>query len=381
VGTGPTRSDWSLQRKGPVDQARHEARVREAIREHLEDIVTDPAIITGDGRAIVRVPVRSLKEYRFHFDEQRQSHVGQGDGQTKVGQILARGRTRPGSGGPGPGQGGSEPGTEVIEAEVSVDDLAEIVFAELGLPRLRRRPGARSAERAERASAIRPRGPLSGLDKRRSLVQNLRRHARAGEPVVGSWSDADLRFRHWREDPRPGAAAAVIAMRDVSGSMGEFKKYIARSFFFWMVRFLRARYDDVRIVFIAHHVEAREVDEDTFFRLGESGGTRVSSAYELALKIMRERFPAAAWNVYPFHFSDGDNWGDADNRRCVELVREMLEGAAEVGYGEIAESGYQSPLWVALAEITDPRFVAVALHDRKDIYPALKRFFRPDPGD
>ena len=77
---GLTQSDWSLQRKGPADQARHEARVREAIRDHIEDIVSDPAIITGDGKAIVRVPVKSLKEYRFRFDEQRQPHVGQGDG-------------------------------------------------------------------------------------------------------------------------------------------------------------------------------------------------------------------------------------------------------------------------------------------------------------
>ncbi len=315
---GPTQSDWSLQRKGPADQARHEARVREAIREHIDDIVSDPAIITGDGKAIVRVPVKSLKEYRFHFDEQRQAHVGQGDGQTKVGQVLARGRgAQPGQGqgqgqgqepgkGGSPGQGGTEPGPDVIEAEVSVEELSEIVFAELGLPHLQRRPAAPSAGHGERASTVRPKGPFSTLDKRRSLAQNLRRNARAGLAHVGPWSDADLRFRRYREDPHPRAAAAVIAMRDVSGSMGEFKKYIARSFFFWMVRFLRARYDDVRIVFIAHHVEAREVDEETFFHLAESGGTRVSSAYELALQIIHDRYPSAAWNVYPFHFSEGN---------------------------------------------------------------------------
>lgn len=317
---GPTQSDWSLQRKGPADQARHEARVREAIREHIEDILSDPAIITGDGKAIVRVPVKSLKEYRFRFDEQRQPHVGQGDGKTKVGQVLARGRpTRPGPGqsqgqgqgpangpGPGPGQGGTEPGADVLEAEVTVEELSDIVFAELGLPHLERRPTAPTAGHGERASSVRPKGPMSALDKRRSLTQNLRRNARDGAAAIGPWSEADLRFRSYKEDPHPRAAAAVIAMRDVSGSMGEFKKYIARSFFFWMVRFLRARYDDVRIVFIAHHVDAREVDEETFFHLAESGGTRVSSAYELALQVMRDRFPPQAWNVYPFHFSDGN---------------------------------------------------------------------------
>lgn len=77
-------------------------------------------------------------------------------------------------------------------------------------------------------------------------------------------------------------------------------------------------------------------------------------------------------------FRDGDNWGDADNHRCVDLVRDLLAGSAAVGYGEIAESGYQSPLLAAFAEVGDPRFVAVSMHDRKDIYSALKRFF---PGE
>ena len=96
--------------------------------------------------------------------------------------------------------------------------------------------------------------------------------------------------------------------------MGEFEKYITRSFYFWMVRFLRQKYDHVRIVFITHHTEAREVDEDSFFKLGESGGTRVSSAYQLAVDVIKERFDPQFWNIYPFHFSDGDNWGIAITR-------------------------------------------------------------------
>jgi len=366
---GPTRGDWSLQRKGPTDQARHEERVREAIREHIGDIVADPAIITGDHRAIVRVPVRSLKEYRFRFDEERQPQVGQGGGGTTPGQVLAKGRAGH------PGEAGEGAGAEVIEAEISVDDLAALVFADLALPNLDAKPEGRLDASGVRPGGVRPRGPLSALDKRRSLLQNLRRQARLGGAGVGPWAESDLRFRSWREEPRPGAAAAVIAMRDVSGSMGEFKKYIVRSFCFWMVRFLRARYDDVELVFIAHHTEAREVDEATFFQLAESGGTRVSSAYTLALEIMARRFPPEQWNVYPFHFSDGDNWGDADNRRCVDLVRQLLAGAAAMGYGEIGEAAYRSPLLAAFGEITDPRFVALSLHERRDVYPGLRRFF------
>ena len=112
-----------------------------------------------------------------------------------------------------------------------------------------------------------------------------------------------------------------MAMMDISGSMGEFEKYIARSFYFWMVRFLRTKYNNVKIVFISHHTEAKEVTEEEFFTHGESGGTQVSSAYELALQIIAERFNPDDWNIYPFHFSDGDNlpW---DNERCVGLVQQ-----------------------------------------------------------
>jgi len=377
---GPTQSDWSLQRKGPADQARHEAKVREAIREHIGEVVADPAIISGGGKAIVRVPVQTLKEYRFRYDEEHQPQVGQGDGQTRVGQVLAQGRA-PGDGlagqgpGGGPGQAGQEPGQDVLEAEVSVDDLAEIVFADLALPGLQRKAGGRLVAPHLQRSSIRQTGPLSTLDKRRSLVANLRRHARAGLDGVGEWSQADLRFRAYRDRQDRRAAAAVIAMRDVSGSMGEMKKYITRSFFFWMVRFLRSRYDDVRLVFIAHHVDAREVDEDTFFQLGESGGTRVSSAYELALEVIGRRFPVEEWNIYPVHFSDGDNWGDADNRRCVELARRLLGVSQAMGYGEINDGGYQSPLMTAFAEIGDPRFIALPIHDKREVYGALQRFF------
>ncbi len=139
-------------------------------------------------------------------------------------------------------------------------------------------------------------------------------------------------------------------------SMGDFEKYIARSFYFWMVRFLRTKYTNVKIVFISHHTEAKEVTEDEFFHRGESGGTQVSSAYELALDIIKQRFPARDWNIYPFHFSDGDNlpW---DNERCVQLVEELMAQCNIFGYGEIREAHYRSPstLMSAFGKIEDPQ--------------------------
>jgi uncharacterized sporulation protein YeaH/YhbH (DUF444 family) len=167
-----------------------------------------------------------------------------------------------------------------------------------------------------------------------------------------------------------------MAMMDVSGSMGEFEKYIARSFYFWMVRFLRTKYNNVKIVFISHHTEAKEVTEEEFFTHGESGGTQVSSAYELALQIIKERFNPEDWNIYPFHFSDGDNlpW---DNERCVALVEQLMRLCNIFGYGEIREGHYRSPstLMSAYNRIEDPKFMAVTISDRSEVYPALRRFF------
>ena len=176
--------------------------------------------------------------------------------------------------------------------------------------------------------------------------------------------------------------AVVIAMMDVSGSMGEFKKYIARSFYFWMVRFLKTKYDNVKIVFISHHTEAKEVTEEQFFTQGESGGTVVSSAYRLALEIIGGRFPAKDWNIYPFHFSDGDNYY-SDNDEAVKLADELISTCNLFGYGEIGEEGassYRRSSGALLSIFKDRlksqnRFVGVRIDDKEDVYPALKEFF------
>lgn len=381
------RSDWSLERKGPVDEARHQERVRDAIAEHLDDIITDESIILGDGHGKIRVPLRALKEYSFRYNPKKAAQVGQGGGKSRPGQVLLREVPEPVSGG-GSGKGaqarraaGQQPGEDTLETEVSLDDLVDMVLSELVLPDLVAKPPGPASSNQPKPRGIAKAGPMSAADIHRSLRANVLRHARAGHAEVGSWSGDDLRFRSYRKRQAPGSAAAVIAMRDASGSMGEFKKYIARSFFFWMFRFLRTQYREVHIAFVTHHVEAKEVDEDAFFRLGESGGTRASSAYQLALDLIRTRFPPDRFNIYAFHFSDGDNWGDADNNLCVVLAQQLLTVASEVGYGEISERGYQSPLMTALRGLSDPRFRTVALHERKDVYRALKTLFSPRPAE
>jgi sporulation protein YhbH len=375
------RNDWSLSRKGQIDQERHKERVREAIKKNLGSIVSNESIILSDGKRVVKVPIRSLDEYKFRFDYRKKKHVGTGDGNTKVGDVIGRE-----SGGQGPGRGpgiGDQPGQEYYEAEVEIDEIAKLIFEDLHLPYLEDKAKQAVQSTTTKFTEIRKSGILSNLDKRRSLVENIKRQAReTGQAGIGPFKREDLRYKTWEEQVTYESNAVVIAMMDVSGSMGEFKKYIARSFYFWMVRFLKTKYDHVKIVFISHHTEAKEVTEQQFFTQGESGGTVVSSAYRLALDVIAERFPPRDWNIYPFHFSDGDNYY-SDNDEALRLADELISTCNLFGYGEIGEEGassYRRSSGALLSIFKDrlknqDRFVGVRIDDKEDVYPALKEFF------
>jgi len=373
------QQDWSLHRKGPKDQARHQEKVREIIKDSLGDIISNESIITSDGDKVVKVPIRSLEEYQFRYDPFKREGVGQGTGDTKPGDVLGK---LPGQQ-PGKGrQAGNEPGVDYYEAEFTIDELAEMVFADLGLPRLKDKGSREIPSEKIIFNDVRRSGIMPNLDKKRTVLQAIKRSAmqgNGGRIGAGSIKRDDMRYRAWNETVEMQRNAVVIAMRDVSGSMGEFEKYISRSFYFWMVRFLRTKYTNVEIVFITHHTEAREVDEETFFNLGESGGTRVSSAYKLCLSTIEGRYNPALWNIYPFHFSDGDNWGEEDNRTCLDLVKRIMVHANLFGYGEIKEEPYSrwatSTLMSAFADVGDPSFVGVTIKSKEEVYPALKRFF------
>ncbi|MBA3441259.1 MAG: sporulation protein YhbH [Pyrinomonadaceae bacterium] len=377
------RNDWSLQRKGIIDQERHKERVKDAIRKNLGSIVSNEAIILSDGKRTVKVPIRSLDEYKFRFDHHKRKHVGQGDGKTKVGDVIAR-ENQPGQGpGKGNGPAGQEGGAEYYEAEVNIDEIAALIFEDLHLPFLEEKAKQAVPDKTTRFNEIRRTGVMANLAKRRMILENIRRNARESRRArFGAVKKEDLRFRTWEEDQRFESNAAVIAMMDVSGSMGEFKKYIARSFYFWMVRFLRTKYDNVEIVFISHHTEAREVTEEQFFTQGESGGTVVSSAYQLALNLIKERFNPPDWNIYPFHFSDGDNYY-SDNEEAMRLADELITTCNLFGYGEIGEEGtssYRRSSGALLSIFKDrlkrkDRFVGVRIDDKEDVYPALRQFF------
>lgn len=372
-----SREDWSLHRKGYQDQVRHQRKIKEVIKQNLPDLITEENIILSDGKQIIKVPIRSLDEYRFIYNYQKQKHVGQGDGDSQVGDVLGRDNSQQS---PGKGEkAGDQPGQDVVETEVSIEELENMLFEELELPLLMPKDKEQIETQSIVFNDIRKKGIMSNIDKKRTILENLRRNATSGNPGIHHISPDDLRYKTWDDTVIPESSAVIIAMMDTSGSMGSFEKYCARSFFFWMTRFLRRQYEKVEIVFIAHHTEAKEVTEEEFFTRGESGGTICSSAYIKALDIIHRRYPPAHYNIYPFHFSDGDNLS-SDNERCVKLIGELLKVSNMFGYGEVNQYNRSSTLMSAYKNIKMDQFLFHVIKDKSEVYEALKTFFRKRVG-
>lgn len=366
-----SEEDWSLHHKGWEDQLRHQEKVKEAIKKNLADLVSEENIIMSDGKQVVKIPIRSLEEYRFRYNFEKGKQLGQGKGDSKVGDVIAKDAKK----GSGKGSGaGDQPGEDYIEAEVTIEQLENMLFQELELPFLVQKEQSDVTVEDIRFHDIRKKGLMGNIDKRRTLLEAIKRNALRGKKGKARITIDDLRFKTWDEKVVPHSNALVIAMMDTSGSMGVFEKYIARSFFFWMVRFLRTKYEKVEIIFIAHHTEAKEVDEETFFNKGESGGTICSSAYRKALEIIDSRYPPSRYNIYPFHFSDGDNL-TSDNERCVQLVQQLIKRCNLFGYGEVNQYNRHSTLMTAFRHIRDPKFMHYVIREKSKVYDALKYFF------
>ncbi len=373
-----SKEDWSLHRKGHQDQLRHKQKVNDAIRQNLPDLLTEESIVISGGKQVVKVPIRSLDEYRFRFNHQKSKHVGQGDGDSVVGDVLGVDPTPSSSAGKGEGAG-DQAGDDVYEAEIQLNDIEDILFAELELPNLQRKENDQFEIKDIRFNDIRNKGMMSNLDKKRTILENMRRNALNHTPGIGGISPDDLRYKTWEDIVKPESNAVILAIMDTSGSMGTFEKYVARSFYFWMIRFLRRKYENVEIVFIAHHTEAKEVSEQDFFHRGESGGTICSSAYRKALEVIEDRYPPSRFNIYPFHFSDGDNLS-SDNDRCLKLLEKLLEITNLFGYGEINQYNRNSTLMSAYRGLHHPHFRTCLIREKSEVYGALKSFFSKMEG-
>lgn len=371
---GPTlrKGDWSLGPAIPPGAARYNEMLREAVKGQLANIIFEQsaAEAVAEGRP-VNVPINiKLPQFRY----KNEAWIGQGPGGSRIGDVLGNAEEN----GEGSGKGaGNQPGADSFDLEITAGQLEELLFEDMDLPSLRPTQSHDIASTSIDYNDRRKTGIFPLLDVKQTALANLRRNALEGrKPKFHGIQNGDLRFRTWNPDVKPESRTVVIAMRDVSSSMGEYEKYVSRTLFYWMDKFLRTKYAGVEQVFITHNTKAQEVDRDTFFRLSESGGTRVSSAYDLAWDIIRRRFDPGTWNIYPFYFTDGDNWED-DNERCLESVGKLVAASNIVGYGEIHRGGYAplATLINTLNQINDPRLIKSVIPDRKGMLAALRTFF------
>ncbi|SDH54457.1 hypothetical protein SAMN05192534_10716 [Alteribacillus persepolensis] len=369
-----SRENWSLHRKGYQDQRRHQEKVQEAVKQNLPDLISEENIIMSNGKDVIRIPIRSVEEYKIRYNSENNKYAGQGDGDSQEGDVIARepgGKEQKGATGK---KAGDKAGEDYYEAEVSILELEELLFKEMELPNLQQKEKDDIVVEDIEFNDIRKQGLMGNIDKRRTILSAFKRNALKGSPAINPIYNEDLRFKTWNEKIKPESKAVVLAMMDTSGSMGRWEKFMARSFFFWMVRFLRTKYETVDIEFIAHHTEAKVVNEEDFFSKGESGGTICSSAYEKALETIDKHYSPVRYNIYPFHFSDGDNL-TSDNHKCLKLMNELMDCSSMVGYAEVNQYQRHSTLMQAYRKINDERFRHYILKQKGDVFHALKWFF------
>ncbi|WP_050614088.1 sporulation protein YhbH [Bacillus testis] len=372
-----SKEDWSLHRKGFDDQQRHQEKVQEAIKNNLPDLVSEESIIMSNGTDVIKIPIRSLDEFKIRYNYDKNKHVGQGDGESQIGDVVARDGS-PAQKAPGKGQGaGDQAGEDYYEAEISLLELEEVLFSQLELPNLQKKEMADQTVEHIEFNDIRKTGLMGNIDKKKTMFAAFKRNALTGKPGFYPIVQEDLKFKTWNEIIKPDSKAVVLAMMDTSGSMGLWEKYMARSFFFWMTRFLRTKYESVEIEFIAHHTEAKVVSEEDFFSKGESGGTICSSVYRKALEIIDGKYEPSKYNIYPFHFSDGDNL-TSDNARCVKLVEEIMKRSNMFGYGEVNQYNRHSTLMSAYKNLKNEKFYYYILKQKSDVFHAMKSFFHKD---
>jgi hypothetical protein len=330
---GADRQWYDLFSRGARDWLRHNDKVRAAVRESLPDLIAQSDVFPRSD-STVQVPVRFLEHSRFKLRDPGEGEgVGQGDG--KPGDMLAGPKER---GEQGKGAGGNDDGGYQFVLELKIDDIVDWLWEELKLPNLKVKSGALREDDYAREGWSR-RGVRSRLDRRRSVKEAVKR--RAVQRDAPAFTDDDLRYRQLVQRQRPSTEAVVFFAMDVSSSMTERDRRLAKTFFFWVVQGLRRQYTHIEPVFVAHTVEAWEFAEAEFFQVSGSGGTVASTAFRKVLDVVEERYDPSRFNIYTFYASDGANFRH-DRDSAQEALNKLGGIVNYIGYVETASSAQQA---------------------------------------
>ncbi len=407
----------SGKNRSAVNRQRFLRRFKTQIRKAAAEAVSGRKVADLERGEKISIPSKDLSEPIFHHGPGgRRNIVLPGNREFVTGDRV----DRPEGGAGGGGSGGSPDGEGMDDFvfELSREEFMEYFFQDLALPdlvkkqlaavpevkkaragfvsqgnpsnlhvvrsmkqaigrRLAMAAGPRDALReAEEALAeleAQGRGASAEADALREDIATLKARI-AAVPFIDTW---DLRYANRVDQPTPSSQAVMFCLLDVSGSMDENRKNIAKRFFMLLYLFLTKNYERIDVVFIRHHTVAKEVEEEEFFSSRESGGTVVSSALDLMHEIILARYPSASWNIYAAQASDGDNWED-DSPRCRELLtQKILPLVQYFAYVEIEAEEPQS-LWHEYAQVKamSPRFAMQRILTLEDIYPVFRELFQ-----
>lgn len=410
--------------KSAVNQQRFLRRYRAQVREAVAHAIAGRKIAEADRDASISIPARDLNEPIFsHGVGGRRQMVLPGNREYVTGDAIQRPQGG-GSGAGGSGASDDAEGEDAFRFRLSREEFLDFFFEDMALPDLVKTQLTAIPHQRRIRAGYRTDGTPSSLAIVRTMRESLaRRIAFAGpalarlrevndalealggdavdpdDPLVAELLQErealrarigripfidtfDLRYRNRVTQPLPIAQAVMFCVMDVSGSMDESRKDLAKRFFILLHLFLKRHYDRIEIVFIRHHTSAKVVDEDEFFHSTESGGTRVSSALEATVDEIRERFPLDRWNIYVAQASDGDNL-ESDSPRCRELLlNELLPMVQYMAYVEIT-TGEPQNLWIHYEQARAVRanLALGRIRDRGDIYPVLRELFAKKDKD
>ena len=371
---------YELFSRGARDWLRHNEKVRGAVKEGLPDLLAGADLMSRPGNRTVLVPVKFLEHARLRLaDPAVQQGAGQGRGEP--GDVLQPGREE---GDQGAQAGGTKDGEIRFVVELKIDEIVDWLWEELKLPELKPKRSAVMDEPDYVREGWDKRGARARLDRRRTLKEAVKRRSLQENPVA--FTNDDLRFRQLVKRASPATSAAVIFALDVSGSMDEAQRRLAKQFFFFALQGIRRQYAKVETVFLAHAAQAWEFDESQFFQASSSGGTVSSSVARLALDVMAARYDPSRYNVYFFYASDGENAAE-DREEASGTLAEIAALANYAGYVETGGVATFRPRDTQLAEIfteLKSRELPVGvshLNAQEDVWRAIRAFFTEQARD
>ena len=388
--------------KNAVNRQRFLRRYKEQIRKSVSDIVSKRSITDMEQGGVVNIPVKDISEPNFrHGSGGDHEYVNAGNRKFNTGDKIPRP-----SGGDGQGQGDGGEGGEASDNftfALSREEFMNLFFDDMELPHLVRNTLGEVRDFKWRRAGYTLTGVPANLSVSRSLRNAMARRIAIGAPLrkrllaleaaqaaqdeiealkerikrIPFVDDVDLRYRHRVKEPQPISRAVMFCLMDVSASMTEDKKDLAKRFFTLLYLFLTRKYEKVELVFIRHTDDAQEVDEDTFFHDTRSGGTVVLSALKLMQEIQAARYASDSWNIYGAQVSDGDAFGADPEKSRACLVEQILPEVRYFAYVEVPDhENRASPLAHAYQRIDSDRFAMTSVTARNEVYPVLRELFR-----